>query len=353
MSADFAKLSQQKQAANLLVDLFEKYNIPEDIQSSRMNELIRDCSTVTKWDCVEGADGTAVPVRMVNSNSCGSRWCPICTARKSHKNSLLLGFSVKHLRELGYHFSFITFTIPNIKIFDAIDAVKSLNKSFNGIWKNRLSKFYDGYFKKLEFTFKWVGEDLYVHPHIHVLASISPEAWKNRTGYIPQRTLSDLWRVYTHADPGDPCFVDIRTVTGTDESVKEVTKYAFKSQDLLSVLKNKKCTRAIAICLLSLLKNVRYFEKRGIIASHFHFVQNHFKDIQSELDQELQIVAHAYIHWNSRYNSYQLISLLYHNSFWEDYLKLHNKSHLPPGYHNYNEFLYQKLSYKINHCSIV
>jgi len=171
------------------------------------------------------------------ANFCRYRLCPMCGWRRSQKmfgqTSQVMDIAEKE----GYRFVFVTLTIRNC---EGSALGKDISRLFRA-WSNLLrQKKYKsavcGWMRILEITHnvdrKSESFNTY-HPHIHAIWAVKPSYFKGGN-YIPQAALIQDWKKAAHLsyDPN----VDIRAVrkNRTHGAIKEVSKYATKSDDYLT-----------------------------------------------------------------------------------------------------------------------
>lgn len=123
---------------------------------------------------------------------CHDPLCPVCNWRKSIKATVLLTEAmdriIDHEDQRLLH---LVLTVPNCRLEDLRETFERMGAAFAKMtkqawWKKRFS----GYYAKYEWTIsqnpQMIAEGRIVHPHMHVLLTVSPEyfdiasAWMNK-----------------------------------------------------------------------------------------------------------------------------------------------------------------------------
>lgn len=158
------------------------------------------CENSSEYYFVCEKEGRPIAVNF----GCNKRYacqCPVCS-EKWAKNKMA------QIREAIYNMEapkFITLTL-----FKRLDKYENLNRLWdcrNALFKALRRK---GYRIK-----SWIGV-VELPNHVHIVAD---------TSYIPQRTISELWKTIT----GDSFVVDIRAVRSKKGSARYLSKYLSKS----------------------------------------------------------------------------------------------------------------------------
>lgn len=200
--------------------------------------------------------------RVHKSNSCGNRFCPICTWNKAKKDAVMISTVMKAIREeKEQEFIFLTLTAPNVAGSQLKDEINQFNKAFKKLFDRRnVKKVITGYVRKLEVTYnseRFITRDMYdrspsyfenrglkiddnnpnydtYHPHFHVLMSVNKSYFNQGTQYIKQSKWLDMWRECM--DDMSITQVDIRKVRSSEKSengaILEVAKYSAKGNEL-------------------------------------------------------------------------------------------------------------------------
>lgn len=199
--------------------------------------------------------------RVHRSNSCGNRFCPLCTWNKAKKDAIMLSVLMQAIREQEeQEFIFLTLTAPNVNGEQLKIEIDRFNHAFNKLFKRRnVEKVVNGYVRKLEVTYNQEGfitSDMYkrakdyydkrnlkegdhnpnydtYHPHFHVILAVNKSYFTSRD-YLKQEKWLEMWRECMNDDSITQ--VDIRKVRSSEKSengaVLEVAKYSAKSNEL-------------------------------------------------------------------------------------------------------------------------
>ena len=169
--------------------------------------------------------------KLLSSNFCKNRFCPMCAWRKACKDALRLMVLLAYIRqEYSKEFVFLTLTAPNVAAADLAVEISRYNQNFRKLMKrDGVVRVVKGYIRKLEVTYNSKRDDY--HPHFHVLLAVNASYFTDRT-YIKHERWLELWQQAM----GDESItqVDVRKLkSDTGNEVRELAKYAAKDGDYL------------------------------------------------------------------------------------------------------------------------
>ena len=170
--------------------------------------------------------------KLVLTNSCNNRFCPICAWRKAAKYSLKHLIMFKKLIEMQkYEFIFVTLTSPNVTAERLEEEIRDYAKAFKRF--SELKAFDNmnvGYIRKLELTYNKDRNDY--NPHYHLIVCIKKSYFKSRD-YIKQSDWLTMWQQAKRDKTITQ--VDIRKIelNKEDKSFLEISKYTAKDSDYL------------------------------------------------------------------------------------------------------------------------
>ena len=199
--------------------------------------------------------------RVHRSNSCGNRFCPICTWSKAKKDAIMISVAMQAIREeKDQEYIFLTLTAPNVESVKLKNEIDRFNKAFKKLFDRRnVKRVVNGYIRKLEVTYnkdRFITEEMYkrakgyfdkreldigdnnpnydtYHPHFHVIMAVNKSYFTSRD-YINQSQWLDMWRECM--DDFSITQVDIRKVRSSEKSengaILEVAKYSAKGDEL-------------------------------------------------------------------------------------------------------------------------
>lgn len=199
--------------------------------------------------------------RVHRSNSCGNRFCPLCTWNKSKKDAIMLSVLMQAIREQEeQEFIFLTLTAPNVIGAELKSEIDRFNHAFKKLFDRRnVNKVINGYVRKLEVTYnqeRFITKEMYkkatdyyvkrglkegdnnlnydtYHPHFHVILAVNKSYFTSRD-YLKQEKWLEMWRDCMNDESITQ--VDIRKVRSSTKSengaVLEVAKYSAKSNEL-------------------------------------------------------------------------------------------------------------------------
>ena len=166
--------------------------------------------------------------KIVKSNRCMNRFCPVCQATRSRKDAYMLDVILRYLREeFRYNFLFLTLTVPNVTSSELVGELNRQYESLQRLIKRKeFKKISLGYIRKTEITYNAERNDY--HPHIHMLIAVKASYFKSRD-YVKRDTWLKIWRECT--GNSEITQVDIRKAN--EKSFRELAKYEAKAIDFL------------------------------------------------------------------------------------------------------------------------
>jgi len=195
--------------------------------------------------------------KIIKSNYCKLRLCPICSANRSDVKYMQLSNALAQANTLGkYRYIFLTLTVKNVINDDLRLCLEHMLKSFfKLIRKSRFKQSILGFYRTLEITVN--KETNTFHPHFHVLLQVNDDYFKeNNPLYLTDKDFADLWQSSLGTDYKP--FISVNAVKETNSSNinAELTKYTTKASDFID-LENPTITAEIVKCLDSALNGLR------------------------------------------------------------------------------------------------
>lgn len=176
-------------------------------------------------------DRTMENKKLHKANFCTNRFCPMCSWRKTKKDSLKISIIMEYIkRELGYEFIFLTLTAPNVSGEILSDEIKDFNKAFKRMTKRKeFEKINKGYVRKLEVTYN-KKENTY-HPHFHVIIAVNKSYFTDKT-YLSKKKFLELWKECKRDESITQ--VDVKKIDTSDKkAISEIAKYGAKDSDYM------------------------------------------------------------------------------------------------------------------------
>ncbi|AXY11599.1 replication protein (plasmid) [Bacillus thuringiensis LM1212] len=214
---------QPKKKQNLTI-----YEFINNKLSEGGRELFKDCSTFNQFISTSDKEKS----KLIASNSCKNRFCPICAWRKACKDALKIAMMMEVIKlEEKKEFLFLTLTTPNIK-GDAIRSeIDRFNKAFNKLFKRRnVARSIKGYIRKLEMTYNKERDDY--NPHFHVLLCVDKSYFKKKELYIKQNEWLLMWREVTGLSEITQVHIQKVDLIREGNAVAEVAKYSAKDYEM-------------------------------------------------------------------------------------------------------------------------
>lgn len=299
IAMDYGELITQKKH-------IEKYTYFQN-QSYKVADLINDNIMFTDSDRVAiGTCGDYLSfgvtdndeIRLVASNFCRKRYCPMCQWRKSEKqysNCLKLS---QELNSHGYKFIHLVLTVPNCEGGVVLqDTIKQMNKAFAlFIRMKEIKRAFKGILRCLEISYNY--ETHLFHPHFHCLVAVKASYFNNPKHYVKYDTVRELW---SKAYKSDRLLqVSLGAIKGEDTlGFAEVSKYCLKP---LEFEKGTDVENAYILYTLAYsLKGLRFTQTYGVIKSELAKIKE-----ENKSSERVETFKQMYeFVWNYRYHKYE------------------------------------------------
>lgn len=196
------------------------------------------------------------------SNSCGNRFCPLCTWNTAKKDAIKISVLLQAVREeKEQEFIMLTLTAPNCSPVNLKDEIDKFNKAFKKLFDRRnVKKVVNGYMRKLEITTDQepkITKELYkkkqayfkkrglgendsnpqyntYNPHFHVILAVNKSYFNDTKIYISRDEWLEMWQECM--DDERITQVDVRKVRSSEKSengaVLEIAKYSAKGNEI-------------------------------------------------------------------------------------------------------------------------
>ncbi|MFZ2464749.1 MAG: protein rep [Caldibacillus thermoamylovorans] len=282
-------------------------NFISDYLSDKGIKLFEECSTFNLFITTKDKEKK----KMVSSNSCKNRFCPVCAYRKARKDAMTLSVIMTAIKEeLTYDYLFLTLTTPNVQSENLIDEINRFNKSFKKLMeRNRFKKISKGYVRKLEITYNKERNDY--NPHFHVVIAVNKSYFTDKDYYISQSEWLENWRQVTgltgitengHDEITQLSIKKVRQGNGknsTDSAISEIAKYSAKDSDMVESPK-------VFDTLYKALKGRQVITFNGIFKDYKKKFENGQLDKYKEIDEN-QYIWKLLTEWNSTNRKFERI----------------------------------------------
>ncbi len=232
-------------ALGSLIGSFETHKIYAALVATALQEISNmEQKARHLWEC-----GTYLELdgngRLVKSNLCRERWCPLCQWRRSLRVYGQVQQMLGWLAPQKFKYLHLVLTVPNCSGDDLKTLCDWLYRRSTAMFSDRLYSRRDqlaplahckhsfrGIVRALEVTYN-SDTDLY-HPHLHCLIAVKPSYFNNPADYYSQQKLSVLWTGYAAPTfgmkDGELFVLHVQRVKDSeqDNAVAEVAKYAVK-----------------------------------------------------------------------------------------------------------------------------
>ncbi len=133
--------------------------------------------------------------RLVRSNFCGDRLCPICTTFAARKQAQALSRILDKVEadHPGVRYIFLTLTVRNVEGLALNKSLKDLTAAWHKLINHKaFDRAIHGWFRALEITRN--RKDGTYHPHIHAVMAVEPEYFVRGSGlYLSHDWYKDHW----------------------------------------------------------------------------------------------------------------------------------------------------------------
>ncbi len=228
-----------------LIGTFDTHKTYAALVATAMQEISElEHNAVHLWEC-----GTYLELdgqgKLVKSNLCRERWCPVCQWRRSLRIYGQVQQLLTYLDPGKYKFLHLVLTIPNCSAADLKSECDWLYWRSSAMFADRLygkrdqlaalahcKRSFRGIVRALEVTYN-SDNDSY-HPHLHCLIAVKGSYFHNAADYYSQEKLSVLWTGYSAPNygmkEGELFVLHVKRVKDSekDNAVAEVAKYAVK-----------------------------------------------------------------------------------------------------------------------------
>ncbi|MEK4614543.1 protein rep, partial [Bacillus sp. FSL K6-0067] len=214
---------QPKKKQNLKI-----YRFIEKQLSEGGRELFKDCSTFNQFISTRDKEKS----KLIASNSCKNRFCPICAWRKACKDAMKIAMMMEAIKnEEKKVFLFLTLTTPNIEGEFVKSEIDRFNKSFSKLFRReKIMKSIKGYARKLEMTYNKERDDY--NPHFHVLLCVNKSYFTDKRYYIPHKEWLSMWREATDLPEITQVHIQKVELIREGNAVNEIAKYSAKDYEM-------------------------------------------------------------------------------------------------------------------------
>ena len=289
---------REKKLANLTyAEYLEVLNFKKSHNVSKCGEVLRFART---------GDG----LKLYQTWFCHSRLCPLCSWRRSMKNSFELRkiLDEAYKKEPSAVFLFLTLTEENSRLGELRDNLTAMNSSIYKLFKYKdVKRDLLGYVRSTEITVN--RSNLTFHQHVHVLLMMK-SSYFAKGHYLTQKDWSQLWQRARKLDYVP--VVNVKKVRASKKdnslvaSAKEVSKYQVKDYDYIT--DDKKGDLTVIDELEHSLAGTRQISFAGILKEIRHELlfdqkEDDLINVDSEKDKN-DVVDTVMFKWNSKVKNY-------------------------------------------------
>lgn len=241
---------------------------------------------------------------------CHSRLCPLCSWRRSIKNSYELRkiLDMAYKKEPSAIFLFLTLTEESSKLGELRKNLTSMNRSIYRLFKYKdVKKDLLGYVRSTEITVN--RDNLTFHQHVHILLMMK-SSYFSRCHYLTQEKWSQLWQRARKLDYKP--IVNIKKIRASKKdnsliaSAKEVSKYQVKDYDYIT--DDEKGDLVVVDELEHALAGTRQLSFAGLLKEIRHDLlldekEDDLINVEDEKEND-NIVDTVMYRWNSKVSNY-------------------------------------------------
>lgn len=260
---------RQLKTTNLGKDLLEKYTPKKDLNRKAANYMQKHLTikSIVRFETCSDylnflTTAEMSEKRLHRSNSCGNRFCPICTWKKAKKDAIKISIVAEAIKEIEVkEFLFLTLTAPNCTGEELASEIDRFNSAVSKLFRRRnVARVVKGYVRKLEVTTdqeKYITAKQYrnkreyfdkrglkegdpnpqyntYNPHVHIIVAVNKSYFNKSHEYISHQEWLSMWQECMEDESITQ--VDIRKVRESEKSksnaVLEIAKYSAKGSDL-------------------------------------------------------------------------------------------------------------------------
>lgn len=250
--------------------------------------------------------------KLVASNPCKNRFCPICTYRKARKDALMLSVIMQAISaEENYEFLFLTLTTPNVPSDELKSEIDRFNNALKKLFKRKkVNAAIKGYIRKLEITYNQERDDY--NPHFHVILAVNKSYFTDKRYYISHQEWLDIWRDVTGLSTITQLHITKvrkgRGKHGEDSAINEIAKYSAKDSEML-------LSEEVFDVFYSCMKGRRLLAFNGVFKDYKKRFDN--KELEEYFDKdENEYIWKMFATWNEELKKYeQIYELLTENEY--------------------------------------
>jgi plasmid rolling circle replication initiator protein Rep len=188
LKKEIEKLTKHKRGAMVLAYTYEKTDLPWRFQWA---EMLKYCGNQIVWAENPDTGEWGIAAAMF----CQKRLCPLCAWRRTVRTGRNIHWIISEPDFKGVQFIFLTLTVRNCSGGELPETLDRLLSAWNVLTRTDREPFrrsFLGTFRSVEITYNRRAKTY--HPHIHVLAAISPGYFrKSNQDYISHEALREIW----------------------------------------------------------------------------------------------------------------------------------------------------------------
>lgn len=291
------KWNERKKTVNEFADFLKnasvEYNIPI---FAEMSEKMKSCASYVAFAKMKETGD----YKLIESNFCRSRFCPICRWRRAMKLKARFSQIYPELTEnyKNSRYIFITFGIKNCTLDDLPSVLDLFVVAFRRlVQRNEVKSSLLGYIKNIEVP-RQQNSDL-VHPHLHCIFHVDEYYYKKN--YLNHKRWKELWQESLRIDYEPSVFLSsIKDKTGVENIVSYITDIMGYSMKLSDFHYDAKWFEKYVYAVF----NRRFFSTAGSIRIAYKELDNLTDFDMVQVDENGKMLD---IRWNELYEKIQCI----------------------------------------------
>lgn len=242
------------------LDTERVYSKAPEQKYTRLEERLKACTGVLGYTWQTDKTTGKSRIKLSTAQFCKVRHCPVCSWRRSLKNSAKFHAALPEIQASypTHRFLFLTLTVPNCKYEDLRSTIKAMNAAWQRLIE-RKNWPATGWIRTTEVTDEKARTG-FAHPHFHVLLMVPPSYFAKN--YVKHEEWLKRWQQAMR----DPSItqLNIKVVKAKDgssdlsDAVRETLKYSVKPQDGLE-------NPEFLYCVTEQLHKMRFFASGGAL----------------------------------------------------------------------------------------
>lgn len=240
--------------------------------------------------------------KLREASFCRVRVCPFCQWRRSllYTAKMLEAMPSVVAQHPNIRSIHLVLTVRNCAIEDLRKTVQDIGRGWQRLMQRKCVKgIVRGYVKSCEVT---RGADGSAHPHIHALLMVPEWYFTHSKSYITHADWRAMWRECMRIDYDPQVSVQAcRQAQGYEKTIRELTKYATKPQDLLE-------DADWLVEYIRQVHNLRFFSTGGVVRDALGDLERENENliaVGEDLPDDTNTIALSWFDWKTDAQRYR------------------------------------------------